>query len=231
MGDETTDRQRTRQRAAALVRRAAAGVELGVGRAKHGVKRHFGWIDPVEILPYRGFGTRFGVRLVGRVIEAKGLGPPAPEDRPWQNFKRMMRRLNSDEIPGVRVSLQFGKVTAETVTDHEGYFDFDLQSEDGEFSSASAAAPGWHEATLWLEGEVSPGQGRVEARAAIMIPEDEAALAIISDVDDTVIQTHVTAFAKMVRVTMLGNALTRLPFEWDNGTLLRARSGAPWRRS
>ncbi|MDX2021003.1 MAG: phosphatase domain-containing protein [Deltaproteobacteria bacterium] len=213
MSNEATERQRKRQRAVALLRRAAAQVELGVGRAKHGVKRRFGWIDPVEILPYRGFGTRSRVRLVGRVVEAKGLGAPAPEDRPWQNFKRMVHRLNSAEIPGVRVSLQFGEVRAETVTDHEGYFEFELLSEDGAFPSPTAAAGGWHEAALCLESEVSPGQGRVEARAAIMIPDDEAELAIVSDVDDTVIQTHVTNFSKMVRVTMLGNALTRLPFE------------------
>jgi phosphatidate phosphatase APP1 len=52
--------------------------------------------------------------------------------------------------------------------------------------------------------------GRVET--SIFIPTAEAKFGIISDIDDTVMQTHATQLLQMARTVFLGNARTRLPF-------------------
>src|SRR5205085_9087259 len=48
--------------------------------------------------------------------------------------------------------------------------------------------------------------------ARIRTLNDSAAFGVISDLDDTVIQSRVANFLQAVRTVMLGNARTRLPF-------------------
>jgi phosphatidate phosphatase APP1 len=52
----------------------------------------------------------------------------------------------------------------------------------------------------------------VRAAALAMVPPRDAAFGVISDLDDTVIQSHVTNFLRAARTLFLGNARTRLPF-------------------
>jgi phosphatidate phosphatase APP1 len=57
----------------------------------------------------------------------------------------------------------------------------------------------------------------------ILIPGESAELGIISDIDDTVLQSHVTQKLKMIWVTLSGSAFTRMPFE-GTSELYRALS-------
>jgi phosphatidate phosphatase APP1 len=63
----------------------------------------------------------------------------------------------------------------------------------------------------------------VRATAEILIPREAADFAVISDIDDTVLQTHVTQKLKMIWVTLSGSAFTRIPFE-GTSALYRALS-------
>jgi phosphatidate phosphatase APP1 len=223
MSDESIERRRALQRGMAGLRRAAAAVETQVDRVRWGAKRRLGWVSPVEIMPYRGFGTHERITLRGRVLEAKGHEPPSPKDRRWKNFVRMVRRLDSDEIPGARVTVRFAGQSAETITDDEGYFRFELHPRE-----LPSTPDGWHGAELDLASGGAPGQGPVTAQAELLVPDAGAEHGIISDIDDTVLQTHVTSVLKMASVTMLGNALTRLPFEGTTllyQALVTGRSG------
>jgi phosphatidate phosphatase APP1 len=197
------------------------GAERGFDRLRHGLRRRLGRVGPVEILVYRGFGTAARVTIQGRVVEAKRLEPAAAADRPWRNFVRMLHRLDSDEIPGARVRVSFAGLEGETVTDDEGYFGFELAP-----SALPPGEDGWHTAELSLATPVVPAQGIAHARADLLVPDAAAAFGIVSDIDDTVLQTHVTSLLRMVRVTMLGNAHTRLPFEGTT-ELYRALCAGP----
>ena len=95
----------------------------------------------------------------------------------------------------------------ETATDEEGYYHLALRP---------AAVPGttdWHPAELQLVGCPVRGWRPVTASAEVLIPQPGAALGIVSDIDDTILQTHVTRRLKMIWLTFLENATTRLPFE------------------
>jgi len=46
----------------------------------------------------------------------------------------------------------------------------------------------------------------------VLVPSGAATFGVISDLDDTVIQSRITSFLHAVRTVMLGNARTRLPF-------------------
>ena len=107
-------------------------------------------------------------------------------------------------------------------TDDEGYFELALPSPE------LAVVGDW----LCAEVEVVAAKvrGLVPARATaeLLIPAEGAKLGVISDIDDTVLQTHVTQKLKMIWVTLSGSAFTRMPFEGTSElyhALARGQSG------
>jgi phosphatidate phosphatase APP1 len=67
-------------------------------------------------------------------------------------------------------------------------------------------------------------------RGLVLAPPAGAEFGVISDMDDTVIQSHVTDFVRAVRTLLLNNARTRLPFPGVAGfyrALERGRAGEP----
>jgi phosphatidate phosphatase APP1 len=71
----------------------------------------------------------------------------------------------------------------------------------------------WKSAEVEVVSAPVRGLKPVRATAEILIPGPLAELGIISDIDDTVLQTHVTQKLKMIWVTLSGSAFTRMPFE------------------
>ena len=90
----------------------------------------------------------------------------------------------------------------ETVTNREGFFTLELpvKSPDG--------GALWHEVELELVRDP-----QIRATAHVMVPGPEAQFGVISDIDDTVIQSNVTSKLKMLLTVALSNARTRKPFE------------------
>ena len=156
---------------------------------------------PHIILPYLGFGTETKLTVCGRVLEDEGFQPARSGDRAWRNLVAMYKRFESDEVPGARVRARHGAAVAEAVADREGYFTVEL-----------GTAPGgetWREVDLEL---LAPRPGAA-ATTKVLVPAAAARFGIISDIDDTVVQSHVTRKLRMVVGLALSNARTRKPFE------------------
>jgi phosphatidate phosphatase APP1 len=151
--------------------------------------------DPIIILPYLGYGTPRKLTVRGRVLEDEGFRPAGDADSRWRNLIHFYKRLESDEVPGAR--LRSGKT--EAVTDREGYFRIELT---GSFR------PGWNDVELEL---LHPAAAQATAR--VLVPANEAAFGVISDIDDTVVTTNVTSRVKMIMTVALTNARTRKPFK------------------
>jgi phosphatidate phosphatase APP1 len=216
------DRPETRtvrryQRLWAWLVRALSRLELHFDRLVWGYRKRFGRLGPLQIVPYRSFGTPARAVVRGRVLEASVLERSLPADTGLRNFRRMLRRFNSSEVPDVSVRAALGMNSVQGVTDDEGYFDLPL------------AAPELDGAGDWKTAEVelvaAPVRGLLPARATaeILVPGGDAQLGIISDIDDTVLQTHVTQKLKMIWVTLFGSPYTRMPFE-GTSELYRALS-------
>ncbi|WP_034385313.1 App1 family protein [Deinococcus sp. YIM 77859] len=157
--------------------------------------------------PYVGWGTPESVELTGRVLLPRTLAPARKGDPRWRNVRNSVRRLLSREVGGVRVTGTLGGSTASAVSDSDGYFTL-------VFAPESPLAGGWHEASLAIEGRPGSTRARVQVVA-------EARFGIISDLDDTVIQSDVTSLPRMLYTSLTGNARTRLPFP-GVGALYRA---------
>jgi phosphatidate phosphatase APP1 len=162
--------------------------------------------DDVRIDAYRGFGTPERLYLRGRVL--RGATPPAPGERDSAlvNLANMIQRFESDEIAGVRVVARFGGREWEAVTDEEGYYELWLDP--------GRVDPGelWQEVSLELPERRGADGEPVRAPAPVLVPPPSASFGVISDLDDTVVQTGATTPIKMARTVFLGNARTRVPF-------------------
>lgn len=164
---------------------------------------------PIEIAAYRGYGSRQRVYLHGRVLARPGYSKPTPTDPIWRNVLNIYRRADSDAVPFAKVQLSLGNSRRSVDADDEGFFGDWL-----ELPAGSVDGDGWIEAKLELLTPLPSADAKpVSADASVLIPPGSARFGVISDIDDTVIQSRVSNFIQAVRTVMLGNALTRLPFE------------------
>ncbi len=164
--------------------------------------------EPLMIWPYFGFGTAEKVRIKGRVLENDNILKATDQDGVWDNILNAYRQLESDEIPGATVQGQFAGVTMTAVTDDEGFFDL-------EFDLPQRLHPDklWHEVDLMLLDAPVSYDGEVRATGRVLVPPDQARFGVISDIDDTVLQSSATDYLSAARLLLLHNARTRLPFK------------------
>jgi phosphatidate phosphatase APP1 len=185
----------------------ARAIEKRFDAFRFWLKRRLGLLDPFEILPYRGYGTTRELFLRGRVLEEAGITRAARDDTVWKNLLNMARRFASDEVAGARVRATFEGLQVETTADVEGFFEVRFQLAEPLDGSA-----GWYRVALDLLSPPSPGGGRVRSTGHVLVPHG-ARLAVISDLDDTVVRSSATNVLKMAWTVVRNNAHTRLPFE------------------
>jgi phosphatidate phosphatase APP1 len=187
------------------IARIAAAVDDGVDMVRYGVRSRVGGNRVLRIASYRTYGTAVGLRVMGRVLRDAELPPAVDEATQWENLLATYRRFETDEVPGARLRITLGDATTETSANNEGYFDCMIEPR-----GTLPAGDVWHTAHVELLSPVAPEP--VTATARVLVPAAGARFGIISDIDDTVIRTDVTALLRMARNLLLGNARTRLPF-------------------
>lgn len=178
----------------------------------HKITRQFKGDDPIIILPYRGYANEKRLFLKGRVLEDESFWERRSKGE-LSNLMDSFRRFDTDEIPFAKVSVQVGAQIFEVQADHEGYFTLDANWEGPQPQSKKH----WIDAELQLtEPESSDTDTPVfKTRGEIFLPSPSASYGVITDVDDTVLQTHVTSRLrfKMLYATFMQNAEQRLPME------------------
>lgn len=162
---------------------------------------------PFEVLTYRGFGDARHAYVSGRAQENRGPGKSAETDSVVENVVNTYRRADSHPLPFAELAVTFGGMAQAVKADDEGFFvsRIDLPASveiDGE----------WAEYTAELLSPARPGLDRPRCKGEVLIPPTAAAFAIVSDIDDTVIQSRVSNLLLAARSVILGNARTRLPF-------------------
>ncbi|HVR99721.1 MAG TPA: phosphatase domain-containing protein [Thermoanaerobaculia bacterium] len=189
--------------------RLVSSVEDRIDRVKQRLGERFDRDDPIQILPYRGFGTRERLLLQGRVLQDEPVGASDKGDTLWENLGNTWKRFESDEVPHVPVRARFGGWSEEVLTDEEGYFRFDIRLPQPLTPPADNRL--WHD--VELETRDPRTSQPVRATGSVLVPPAGASFGVISDVDDTVVETGVTNRLAMARTVFLRNAHTRLPFK------------------
>lgn len=188
-----------------ILHRALGEAEAVLDWAKYRLRRRRA-PGRYHIQPYRGHGTATELHISGRVFEGDPL-PSADENDPaLRNLWFTVRRLTSDEVPAARVRATVGDVSDAVLTDDEGFFALTLP-----VRTRAEVDEVWREVELELLEPVA-AEGAVTARGLAIIPPSDARFGIISDIDDTVVETDVANLLRMLRLVFLTNAHTRLPF-------------------
>ena len=172
-----------------------------------GLTVRLGLNDPVQILPYRTYGTQRRVYIKGRVLEDKGITSAGDKDTILNNLLNMYKRFESDEVAGAVLKVMLADEEHSVTTDSEGYFILDLNPLTPIINEDL-----WHRIPLQLVSAPIPHETNLEVHAEVMIPPPDAEYGIISDIDDTIIKTSATNLLAMGKTVLLANAKTRLPF-------------------
>jgi phosphatidate phosphatase APP1 len=161
-----------------------------------------------RIEPYGGHGSPAeGVVVRGRVLDDPLPTEPVEGEAVGDSVRRTVKQFVTDELPGVPLRVTVGDATVETTTDAEGYFLVRLRPGPGSLTSPSTT--GSVELAGSYRGLSDPHRTSFE----IGVPPPGASFGVISDVDDTILETGVQRVGHMVKQTFTGSALTRTPFE------------------
>lgn len=163
--------------------------------------------DPIQIVPYRSYGTVNRLYIKGRVLEDKKIGSSGDKDTILNNLVNMYRRFESDEVPNTTLKVNFQDQVHQMITDEEGYYMLNMEP-----SVTITTEDIWHPVEIELVDAPIPFSERLKVTAEVLVPPDDAEYGIISDIDDTIVETSATNILAMSRTVFLHNARTRLPF-------------------
>ncbi|MFO1208527.1 MAG: phosphatase domain-containing protein [Amaricoccus sp.] len=151
----------------------------------------------VVLQPYRGYGSRERIFVIGRVFWQHTGGTIEAAE-----IRTIVRRLRRRPVGGARVRAVFYGAAIEVETDRDGYFRIEM--------APGAPVPRdriWHRLELEL---LAPT--RAEASVEVFIPPDSARTVIVSDIDDTVMHTGVANKLTMLWRLFVQGAESRTAF-------------------
>jgi phosphatidate phosphatase APP1 len=154
----------------------------------------------LDLVVYAGYGTATMSLVRGRVLRHRPVLPMRRTDSWLRRGLATWRRFTTDEVPGIDVTIHDGAAQVTVTTDEEGYFVARLAGAVGQ------PCAGWREATCSL---LAPGpDALVTSFAAVRVPAPSG-VAIISDIDDTVLRTGTLHPLQLAYTWLLTNAFGR----------------------
>jgi phosphatidate phosphatase APP1 len=163
------------------------------------------WDDarpPYRVVGHRGYAAASQALVLARAHSQQAIAPADAAHSPWANLRATLARLTHDPLPHARVRATLAGRTHDLVSDDEGFIHAWLPLD-------APLAPGvWHDVTFVLD---RPGAAEA-VTARVLAPSARAVFGVVSDLDDTVLQSEVGRFVHAARLVLFENARTRLPF-------------------
>jgi phosphatidate phosphatase APP1 len=181
------------------VRLGADAEELATSAIRGG-KRLSGVLRPMAIEPYRGFVADGVAHVRARVLERPRFESAAEGLRIDASIYANLMRWVVLDMPGVEVTVTLGGASVTATSNADGFVVAKVPAGD--------LAPGWHVVTLSAvdqEGRTVTAQGRV------VRPDPRSQIAVISDIDDTILRTGMTEGLRAIQRTVLRDAHGRKP--------------------
>jgi phosphatidate phosphatase APP1 len=177
------------------------------GEAHRAVDRALGKTGAYRAIGYRGYGTRDRALLLGRVLEHTRIATADVTHGRWRNLLATLQRIDADPLPYATVRATLAQTSTPVKADDEGFIRRWL-------APAEQLGGGqWHEVQLEIVADArTPVSTVAPSPARVLVPSPAAELGVISDMDDTVLQSEITSFIRAARLMLLENARTRLPF-------------------
>lgn len=192
------------------IREIGVKIEDAYDTSKFKLKDKLNLFDPVIIYPYRGFGNEEKALIHGRILEKEHVIHEDQDlrDTLWNNIRKVWKRYESDEIPGVEIEGDLSGIKAKTTSDDEGYFTLHFEGLES-FNLTN----GWHEATIRITNMPFKLKYEESTKAQVLIHHQDHGFGIISDVDDTIIKSFAMNTIKKIRILLTQSVHERVAFE------------------
>jgi phosphatidate phosphatase APP1 len=155
-------------------------VDKAVNAGRIELKRRRESLRPTVVVTYRGWYADGVAHLTCRAIE-KPLFAAGEAVGTGEVMKSNLRRFLVLSIPGVTVRATMGGTSGEFTSDEDGYLEITLP--------VGPLGPGWHV----LDIDPIPGEVAVpHTTGRVFVPDPTGSLAVISDIDDTILKTGLT---------------------------------------
>lgn len=178
--------------------------------------------EQVVIHVYTGWGTPTRVEVSGRVLRAEpgDAGKPAKGQGALENLIANISALESDEVEESAVTVTLGAAVQQVKADEEGLFRAVFEKLD------PPLAPGLQEIAVTA---TDPKHGLPAGRASgeVFVVGPGCRYAIVSDIDDTIVQSIVTQKMVLLANTFLKNAASATPVPGKAKLYQLLAEGAP----
>lgn len=155
-----------------------------------------GWFkkDPLQIIPFKTYGTYEHLYLKGRALEDEDIDL---EKKGWFSLLvNSWKRFETDEIRRTDLILKVGdKNRIDCKTDAEGYFLVDQTSEE---LTSHIDSEGWLSYTVSFTSSQKSRKIQLDNcfNGEMLIPKAHSSCGVISDIDDTILHTGVASRLK-----------------------------------
>ena len=150
--------------------------------------------DPLQIIPFASYGTESHLYLKGRALEDEGIDL---NKTGWFNlFINSWKRFETDEIRKTPLCIKLGNnQTIDCISDEEGYY---LIDQSAEKLLDDMDSEGWllYEIAYASDHGSRGIQKNNCFKGEMLIPKTDCSFGVISDIDDTILQTGVTSRLK-----------------------------------
>lgn len=171
---------------------------------KSSIKHWLGLLSSPQIVPFIGFGNNHSTYIIGEVVERNGISKPQEGQSAWQNTVAMIRRYLSNEIEGIKVEVTYMGMSQVVTTDNHGIFRCTFEH------ASLVTEETWQKAFIRL---AEPRFAGKEVTGEVLTINGTPQFGVISDVDDTILVSYATRKIMKLRLMLLNNAYTRMPFE------------------
>ncbi len=179
--------------------------DVVVARIIRRLKHYLGLLQPFTVLPFYSYGCDNTVVIFGRVVENIDVGLPQKEDPWWRNLLNLLRVFLRARAEKVTLTATINSQSFSMATDAIGYF----QAEFHLVEKMEQAR--WLDVDFVLDPIKNYRRIGTQRGAVLNIPSKTGpSIGIISDIDDTIVESHATDLLMTARMTFTHNSLTRM---------------------
>lgn len=177
-----------------------ASAEDALSKLRRERKVGKGTLRATYVIGYRGYVADARAHARVRVTEEPVIPKPAEVLTDPEVIRSNLRRFAALSFPGVKVKLTLAGAEDRMETDRHGYAAGSL--------GVGELVPGWYDYRVVTE-PVDPEEEPATAHGRVLVPDPDAKVWVVSDIDDTVLQTGLAEGLTAVKNTLLGQAHTR----------------------
>ena len=152
-----------------------------------------------KIIPYIGYGTPHEVHLMGSLVNETKRTESLENDSKWVNAKRMIQNFYSKPIKYTNVSIIVNELAFNVQTDKKGYFEVKCHFE-------KELSVGWHTAQYSFKN--NKGENIIKSESFLIVDEKSTS-GVISDIDDTIVESYSYLFFRKLWIMLTSNETTR----------------------